>query len=380
MERGKTESQGKSDAKEIVVGQDRGAAAQLRAERLQKADSLRQIGVNPYCNTFKPSETLTELRARYGDHDPDSLRALGETFAVAGRLVALRRMGKASFWRLQEGDTQLQVYLRRDDLGEESYERLRLFDRGDIVGVRGTLMKTKTGEFTLAAVSVVMLTKALQGLPDKWHGLTDVQQRYRQRYVDLIVNPDARRIALARCLVVQKLRRFLDDRGFVEVETPVLVGEAGGAEARPFRTHHNALDQDFVLRIATELHLKRLVVGGMHRVYEVGRLFRNEGVSTRHNPEFTSVEFYQAYATHEDLMHLTEHLLSHLVAQLRAQGLATSDQEQQTPFQIPFRRASIARLVAEHLQMGEVETDQLEHITSVAQALRLACGRTVTPQ
>lgn len=361
-----------------MTGQDKSIAAQMRSERIQKAQQLRQGGVQPYSNGFCPTMPLQQLRSQYEQWDNDKLRALDTRFAVAGRLMAMRRMGKASFWQLQEMGTPIQVYVRRDRIGDKAYEQLRLFDCGDIVAATGSLMKTKTGELTIEATQIRMLTKSLQPLPEKWHGLVDVQQRYRKRYLDLIVNADSRRIALARCVAVSQLRRFLDEQGFVEVETPVLVHEAGGAEARPFRTHHNALNRDFSLRIATELHLKRLVVGGLHRVYEVGRLFRNEGVSTQHNPEFTTVEFYQAYATHTDLMQLTEQLLCHLVQQLQQQGLGC-DSNADT-FKRPFRRASIAALVGQQLNMSAKETAALEQITSVKQALTLACGNTVTPQ
>ena len=352
-------------------------ASQIRLERVQKAQQLQQEGMHPYGNGFSPTMPLHQLRSQYEQWEDDKLRSLDTCFAVAGRLMAVRRMGKASFWQLQEADTSMQIYVRRDHVGEKAYEQLRLFDCGDIVTAKGSLMKTRTGELTIAAKEIGMLTKSLQPLPEKWHGLVDVQQRYRKRYLDLIVNAQARRIALARCVAVSQLRRFLDEHGFVEVETPVLVHEAGGAEARPFCTHHNALNKDFALRIATELHLKRLVVGGMHRVYEVGRLFRNEGVSTQHNPEFTSVEFYQAYATHKDLMQLTEQLLCHLAQQLQQKGLGCDNA---VAFKPPFRCASIAALVGQHLEMSTKEIARLEQIVSVKQALTMACNKTVTLQ
>ncbi|MEM7589196.1 MAG: lysine--tRNA ligase [Myxococcota bacterium] len=353
-------------------------ASQIRLERVQKAQQLQQEGLHPYSNGFSPTMPLQQLRSQYEQCENDKLRSLDTTFAVAGRLVAVRRMGKACFWQLQEADATIQIYVRRDHIGEKAYAQLRLFDSGDIVAATGSLMKTKTGELTVEATQIIMLTKSLQPLPEKWHGLTDVQQRYRKRYLDLIVNAPSRRVALARCVIVSQLRRFLDEHGFVEVETPILVHEAGGAEARPFHTHHNTLNRDFALRIATELHLKRLVVGGLHRVYEVGRLFRNEGVSTQHNPEFTTVEFYQAYATHQDLMQLTEELLCHLAQQLQQKGLGCENSA--TLFKSPFRRASIAALVGQHLHMNAKETANLEQITSVKQALTLACGNTVTQQ
>ena len=276
--------------------------------RRKKLQELRERGIDPYPNDFRPDHTTAEVHAR--------LSALGEAelaraapLSVAGRVMALRDFGKAGFLQVQDRAGRLQVHARRDRLGDEGFEVYRLLDLGDVIGVAGRPFRTRTGELTLEAAELRLLAKALRPLPEKWHGLQDVETRYRQRYLDLIVNPDARRIFEVRARAVRYLRDFLVARGYLEVETPMMQPIAGGAAARPFVTHHNALDVDLYLRIAPELYLKRLVVGGYERVFELSRVFRNEGVSTRHNPEFTMLEFYQAHATYEDLMALTEEML-----------------------------------------------------------------------
>jgi len=276
--------------------------------RRKKLQALRERGIDPYPNDFRPDHTTAEVHAR--------LSALGEAelaraapLSVAGRVMALRDFGKAGFLQVQDRAGRLQVHARRDRLGDEGFEVYRLLDLGDVIGVAGRPFRTRTGELTLEAAELRLLAKALRPLPEKWHGLQDVETRYRQRYLDLIVNPDARRIFEVRARAVRYLRDFLVARGYLEVETPMMQPIAGGAAARPFVTHHNALDVDLYLRIAPELYLKRLVVGGYERVFELSRVFRNEGVSTRHNPEFTMLEFYQAHATYEDLMALTEEML-----------------------------------------------------------------------
>ena len=253
----------------------------------------------------------------------------------------------------------MQVYVRKDVVGDEQFAVLKLADIGDLVGIRGTLMRTKTGELTLRAASFAILSKSLRPLPEKYHGLQDVERRYRERYTDLIVNEQARDIFKKRAQIITGIRRYLDERDYIEVETPILGDMAGGAAARPFETFFNALDQPFCLRIATELHLKRLVVGGLDRVYEIGRQFRNEGLSTKHNPEFTSIEFYEAYATYEDLMDLTEDLISGLVRDLY--GKDEIEYAGQTlNFAGPWRRVSIARLVGETLGLTDEQCDALK--------------------
>ena len=267
--------------------------------REQKASDLREKGAHPYGNGVQVPHTTGFVRIRHADDDAARLEQdQSEPYGVAGRVVALRSMGKASFLSLRDRDGDLQVFVKKDKVGEEAYERLKLTDLGDIVFARGRAMRTRTGELSIEAAEFQLLTKALRPLPEKWHGLTDHETRYRQRYLDLAANPEVREIFRRRSRLIEGIRTFLDERDFIEVETPVLhkPEEAGGAAARPFQTHHNALDLDLKLRIALELHLKRLIVGGLERVYEIGRIFRNEGIDRRHNPEFTMVEFYQAYA------------------------------------------------------------------------------------
>ncbi|MGK7296597.1 MAG: amino acid--tRNA ligase-related protein, partial [Candidatus Wenzhouxiangella sp. M2_3B_020] len=287
----------------------------LIAERRSKLSALREQG-EAFPNTFRPEHTAAGLLAEYGDAEAWTQEKLEEAkipACVAGRMMSRRVMGKAAFVHIRDGSgEQIQLYLRRDDLPEGVYQAFKHWDVGDVVGASGTLMRTKTGELSVHADRLELLVKSLRPLPEKWHGLSDQETRYRQRYVDLIANPDVRETFITRAKLVRAIRRFLEERGFLEVETPMMHHLPGGATARPFKTHHNALDVDLFLRVAPELHLKRLVVGGLERVYEINRNFRNEGVSTRHNPEFTMLEFYQAYADHDDLMDLTEAMLREL--------------------------------------------------------------------
>ncbi len=273
-------------------------------QRRAKLDYWRSRGVDPFGSRFVATHSSADIIEGFRDLE-------GQQVSVAGRVMAFRGHGKASFFDLADLAGRIQVYAKRDVLGEEHYEMLGQVDIGDIVGVEGEVFRTRRGEISIALSSFRMLSKALRSLPEKWHGLKDVDIRYRQRYVDLIVNPEVRGTFISRTRIVSAIRTFLDSRGFLEVETPSMHAIAGGATARPFITHHNALDMDLYLRIATELHLKRLIVGGLERVYEIGRIFRNEGISTRHNPEFTSVELYQAYADYHDMMELTENLVAY---------------------------------------------------------------------
>ncbi|TXK64424.1 lysine--tRNA ligase [Alkalisalibacterium limincola] len=282
----------------------------LIAERRAKLAGLRAAGV-AFPNDFKRADYAADLQAEYADaeaFDAEALAATGRRVAVAGRLMAKRVMGKASFAQIQDMSGRIQLYLQASAL-EEAYASFKTWDVGDIVGVTGTLTRTRTGELSVQADGLRLLTKSLRPLPDKWHGLADVEQRYRHRYVDLVVTPEAREVFITRSRVIGAMRRWLDARRFLEVETPMMHYIPGGATARPFVTHHNALDLDLYLRVAPELYLKRLVVGGFERVYEINRNFRNEGVSTRHNPEFTMLELYEAYATYHEVMDLTEGLI-----------------------------------------------------------------------
>ena len=281
-----------------------------RARRLADIEELRAAGVDPYPVRFDRDRTLGELRAEFGELEPGV--TTDTKVRVAGRILLIRRQGKLSFATVRDQSGSVQLFVSNDDVGgEEAHRQFDRLDRGDWVGVEGTVMTTRRGELSVNVQSFMLLAKALRPLPDKWHGLSDVDTRFRQRYVDLVVNPDARRVFEVRFAAIAAIRRLLEERGFVEVETPTLSMELGGATARPFVTHHNRLDLDLYLRIATELHLKRLVVGGFERVFEIGRVFRNEGIDTTHNPEFTMLEAYQAFADYTDMMELTESLVVH---------------------------------------------------------------------
>jgi lysyl-tRNA synthetase class 2 len=277
--------------------------------RKTKLEEIEKLGQAAYPNQFPASHTVPEVRAKWGEMQAEDLEANRVTVAVAGRIMAIRAQGKAGFATLQQGGERLQIYVRLDAVGEQGFALYKLLDLGDHVGVAGYLFRTRTGELTVHVDRLTFLSKAMLALPEKFHGLADVELRYRQRYVDLFANLESREVFVKRAKVLKALRRFFDERGYLEVETPMMQQIAGGAAARPFRTHHNALDLDLFLRIAPELYLKRLVVGGLDRVYEINRNFRNEGVSTQHNPEFTMLEFYQAYANYYDLMQITEELI-----------------------------------------------------------------------
>jgi lysyl-tRNA synthetase class 2 len=278
--------------------------------RKSKLAQIEDLGQSAYPNQFPASHTLPEVRAKWHETQAEDLETHRVTVAVAGRIMAIRAQGKAGFATLQQGGERLQIYVRLDAVGEQAFSVYKLLDLGDHIGVSGYLFRTRTGELTVHVERLTFLAKAMLALPEKFHGLADVELRYRQRYVDLFTNLDARAVFVKRAKVLKAMRQFFDDRGYIEVETPMMQQIAGGAAARPFKTHHNALDLDLFLRIAPELYLKRLVVGGFDRVYEINRNFRNEGVSTQHNPEFTMLEFYRAYANYQDLMQITEDLVA----------------------------------------------------------------------
>lgn len=287
-------------------------------QRKEKLNELRALGINPFANGYKPGHLASELLSKFGETPPNELESLNEEFSLAGRVVALRDFGKSVFFHIADRSGKIQGYLKTDVVGEDKLKFFkRYIDLGDIIGISGSLFKTRTGELTVNVGEFTLLTKTLHPLPEKWHGLKDVEARYRQRYLDLISNPDVKEIFLTRSKIIKLIRKFLDERDFVEVETPILHPIAGGAAARPFETHHNALDMNLFLRIAPELYLKRLVIGGIERVYEIGRTFRNEGVSTQHNPEFTMIELYRSYATYEDLMDLIEELICYLALEIK---------------------------------------------------------------
>jgi len=315
---------------------------EIVAQRVRKADELRKLGVNPFGNGHAPAHLAVDLIQRYGDEPADQIATHAGSWSVAGRVLAIRSFGKAAFLKVRDRSGEIQLWVKKDKVGDAAFDVFKLVDVGDVVAGEGPATRTKTGELTVEAQRFTVLTKSIRPLPEKWHGLTDVEERYRRRYVDLIATPGVRETFQKRARIVSTIRRFLDERGYLEVETPTLhkPEEAGGAAARPFETHHNALDLDLKLRIATELHLKRLVVGGLERVYEIGRIWRNEGIDRRHNPEFTSIEFYQAYATHENLMALTEELLHRLAVEVAGSPVITF-QGQRIDLTPPFPRVSL---------------------------------------
>ena len=284
--------------------------------RRDKMNNMRAQGIDPFGDKFERTHMANELIAEYGEITKEDLEEKAVEVTIAGRIMTKRGKGKVGFSHIQDFSDQIQIYVRKDEIGEDAYELFKTADLGDIVGVSGEIFKTNVGELSVKATSFSILTKSLRPLPEKFHGLKDVEQRYRQRYLDLISNKESKETFIMRSKIIQSMRRYLDNDGFLEVETPMMHGIPGGASARPFITHHNTLDIELYMRIAIELHLKRLVVGGMERVYEIGRVFRNEGVSTRHNPEFTMIELYQAYADYEDIMNLVENMVAHIAEEV----------------------------------------------------------------
>jgi lysyl-tRNA synthetase class 2 len=340
-------------------------ANEQRLQRIKKLDVLRDAGVSPYGTRFEVKDRAGDLTRLHGDKTKETLEQERIACTVAGRIVALRRFGKAAFAVLQDGSARLQAYLKKDLLSAQAYTVTEQLDLGDWIGVSGTMFRTKTNELTIEVHELTFLSKALRPLPEKWHGLTDVETRYRQRYVDLIANPDVHGIFAMRSRIIAGIRAFLIERGFLEVETPMMHPIPGGAVAKPFVTHHNALGVDLYLRIAPELYLKRLIVGGFPRVFEINRNFRNEGISTIHNPEFTMLEFYVSYADYQDLIRLTEELVSSLAQQLF--GKTVIDYQGKvinlTP---PWRRWSY------HQAIREVNRLAPDVLTDRAQALEAA--------
>lgn len=325
---------------------------EIRAARLEKVEQLKQRGMNPYAYRWEPTHHAAELQEKFADLP--SGEEVDLEVAIAGRILARRVVGKLAFFVLQDETGTIQLYLDKKrlqesmaDIDPDAFNHLKqLTDVGDILGVKGTIKRSERGELSVYVSQYTILTKSLLPLPDKWHGLTDVAKRYRQRYVDLIVNPKVRETFRRRAQITAGIRRYLEQLGFIEIETPVLQAEAGGADARPFITYHNTLEMQLYLRIATELHLKRLIVGGFEKVFELGRVFRNEGISTRHNPEFTTLELYQAYADYNDIMALTENLIS-TVAQEVLGTLQITYQGESVDLAPPWRRSPMHELVQE---------------------------------
>ena len=345
----------------------------IRNERIEKANSMREMGQNPFANDFKVSSQIAPLREAHEhltNEDPQPTEST-ERHNVAGRIIAKRVMGKLSFLKIRDASGELQLMVRKDLLGEEAYTVLkRQCDVGDYVGTIGPMIRTRTQELSILSDSVRVLTKSLRPLPEKFHGLTDVETRIRQRYVDLIVNPEVREVFRVRAEVVKHMRRFLDERAFLEVETPMLHTVAGGAAANPFKTHHNALDIPMFLRIAPELFLKRLVVGGLERVYEINRNFRNEGLSHWHNPEFTMLEFYMAHATYEDMIELTEEMLNEIAVSIHG----SEEIEwlgQQISFSRPFARMTIKEAIAHFLERPDLELETEEQVMALMNELNI---------
>jgi len=338
--------------------------------RREKLNYYRGKGLNPYRNGLKPEFSVEEIRANWEKLNKEELEKEKITVSYAGRVMAFRHFGKAAFVSVKDRTGLLQAYVSQDQLGADAFEAFKTFDVGDIVYVRGTLFRTKTDEFSTKAEELSLLTKSLRPLPEKFHGLTDVEQKYRMRYVDLIMNDDSRTVFMIRSKVVQYIREFLAHRDFLEVETPMMHVIAGGAAAKPFKTHHNALDMPLFLRIAPELYLKRLLVGGMEKVFEINRNFRNEGISIRHNPEFTMLEFYWAYANFEDLMDLTEEMISGLCMNLYGKTKIMY-QGTEIEFGKPWKRLSLKQAIKEFGGLASEFTSDsaLDDITSLKKAL-----------
>ena len=342
----------------------------LIAERRNKLKTLREQG-NAFPNDFRRDSLAADLLAAYGDLDNEALAEKNIRVAIAGRMMAKRVMGKASFAHAQDMSGRIQLYIQRDELAEGVYQQFKTWDLGDIIAAQGRLFKTKTGELSVHVEQLRLLTKSLRPLPEKYHGLSDTEQRYRQRYADLVMNPQVRETFRLRAAIVNAIRGFFVAKGFLEVETPMMQAIPGGATARPFETYHNTLDMPLFLRIAPELYLKRLVVGGFDRVFEINRNFRNEGVSTQHNPEFTMLEFYQAYADYRDLMDLTETLLREVTSQVLGSTIVKYG-ENEFDFSKPFARLSVKNAIAHFNPDIDIhDLDDIDKARTIAEKLHI---------
>jgi len=339
---------------------------QLIANRLGKLDELRELGVDVYPNRYRVEESVSQAKQRFVDATTEELEESKPTVRLAGRLRAVRGHGKVSFADLSDGVDQLQLFVKKNDLDELVWNTFKLMDLGDFLGVEGTVFRTRTGELSIRVSMIEVLAKAVRPLPEKYHGLADRESRARQRYLDLLSNPESREVFETRSRIISGVRRFLDDAGFIEVETPMMQPIPGGATARPFVTHHNALDLDLFLRIAPELFLKRLIVGGMERVYEINRNFRNEGISTRHNPEFTMLEFYWAYADYELLMDFTEEMIT-AIAEAVTGGLKVPWGDQTIDFTRPWKRLTMRNAILEYSDLTEEDLSSREKMEAAAE-------------
>lgn len=328
---------------------------QTLQQRREKADSLAEMGVNLYSNSFQPANDIQELLPKGNDIAPQGDDDTRFTYSIAGRIMSMRKFGKAAFFHMVDDSGRIQIYVKKDLVGDEQFALFKKWDIGDIVGIEGKLFRTKKGELSLKADTLTMISKSLRPLPEKWHGLTDVETRYRRRYVDLLVTPESRETFKKRVEIIRLIREYLTNRGFMEVETPMMQAVPGGAVAKPFKTHHNALSMDLYLRVAPELYLKRLLVGGFEKIFEINRSFRNEGLSTRHNPEFTMLEFYQAYATYHDLMDLTEELVSWLCQEVN-DTMEISYQGQAINLAPPWDRYTMDEAL---IKVGKLDADIL---------------------
>ncbi len=334
-------------------------ANQIIKARYEKLDRLREEGKDPFIITkYDQTHHTTDILENYGEME-------GQSVSIAGRMMFKRVMGKASFCNIQDRDGKIQIYVARDSIGEEPYKDFKKSDVGDIYGVKGEVFKTKTGEISIHAHEMTLLSKNLKDLPEKFHGLTDTDMRYRQRYVDLIMNDESKEVFVKRSRVISSIRKFLDEEGFMEVETPMLVANAGGAAARPFSTHFNALNEDLNLRISLELYLKRLIVGGLERVYEIGRVFRNEGLDIRHNPEFTLMELYQAYTDYHGMMDLTERLYRHVAREVNG-SLVLKYGEHEMDLSKPFERLTMVDAVKKYANVDFMDISTLEEARKAA--------------
>lgn len=328
------------------------STSELRQVRLDKLEELRDTGIDPFGTRFERDSNAQQIL--------DNFEAMeGQKVRLAGRIISKRRHGKAGFANLRDISGDIQLYFRKDDIGESKYELFKKLDIGDILGIDGFVFRTQKGEISVHIENLTYLSKSLNPLPEKWHGLKDIEMRYRQRYVDLIVNPEVRSVFIKRSQIIKEIRKYLDEKGFLEVETPMMQPIAGGAAARPFITYHNTLDMDLYLRIAPELYLKRLLVGGMEQVYEINRSFRNEGIDTKHNPEFTMLELYQAYADYEVMMDLTENLITTVVDKVFG-TLVVEFEEQEIDFTPPWKRITMLEAITEctGLDFNLIKTDE----------------------